>query len=44
VADDNEAEFKALTGALKKATDDVKSHAETVNTELRNLGLVVVSH
>lgn len=35
-----EAEFKAAVAGLKKATDDVKSFAETANAEIKNLGKV----
>lgn len=35
-----EAEFKLAVAGLKKATDDVKTFAETANTEIKNLGRV----
>src|SRR4051812_6106221 len=39
MAEDNpELEMKALAGDLKKATDEVKSFAEKVTTEMKNLG------
>lgn len=35
-----ENELKTLAQSLKAATDDVKKHAETTTTELKNLGVV----
>ncbi len=35
-----EAEFKQAVAGLKKATDDVKTFAETANAEIKNLGRV----
>ena len=41
MADPNpEVELKALVVDLKKATDDVKTFAETAQTELKNLGTI----
>jgi HK97 family phage major capsid protein len=40
VATAPEAEFKAAVAGLKKATDEVKTFAETANTEIKNLGKV----